>query len=116
MSCQWPRKIKYSNDQREVVLSNERYVSLHNRSRISGTQPSRSAEVKTRRSISKNGRRDKVLITLKDRNQLPYVRTYTKYFLDTVLSADPVPSHPTSVSFDDLYANAKLFFKERIRP
>ena len=40
----------------------------------------------------------------------PYVRTYTKYFLNKVLAADPPATAPQIVAFEILYDNAKLFF------
>ena len=40
----------------------------------------------------------------------PYVRTYTKYFLNKVLAVDPPATAPQIVAFEILYDNAKLFF------
>ena len=40
----------------------------------------------------------------------PYVRTYTKYFLNKVLAVDPPARAPQIVAFEILYDNAKLFF------
>ena len=91
-----------SSTQQPVRFPPQQYRSASSKARFN-SKAHRKNKLKAERQL-----RSRNILAAPTRT--PYVRTYTKYFLNKVLAVDPPATTPQIVVFDILYENAKLFF------